>query len=137
MEAITTSTERTFTRLDHVRLTRLLAQSSGAIAQDLRELLEANEPVDAAAVAPTVVTMNTRVLLEDSTGGDPACLTLCYPADADAARGCVSVLSPVGRALLGVRLGELARWQSPDGRQHAARVLGVLFQPEASGDYIT
>lgn len=134
MEAIS-STDRTLTRLDHVRLTRLLAQATGSVADGLRELLDASEPVEATAIAPTVVTMNTRVLLEDSTGGDPARLTLCYPADADPARGCVSVLSPVGRALLGVRLGELARWQAPDGRQHAARVLGVLFQPEASGDF--
>jgi len=134
---VSTSIERTLTRLDHVRLTRLLAQASGAVADYLREMLDLNEPVDSKAVAPTVVTMNSRVLLEDSAGGDPACLTVCYPADVDPARGYVSVLSPVGSALLGVRLGELARWQAPDGRQHAARVLGVLYQPEATGDYVT
>ena len=136
MEALT-SVERTLTRLDHVRIARLLAQATGAVARELRELLDATEPVDSQAVSPTVVTMNTRVLLEDSAGGDPACLTLCYPPDVDPARGHVSVLSPVGSALLGVRLGELARWQAPDGRQYAARVLGVLYQPEASGDYTT
>ncbi|MCG2593850.1 GreA/GreB family elongation factor [Ramlibacter sp. XY19] len=136
MEALT-SVERTLTRLDHVRIQRLLAQATGAIAAELRELLDAADPVESQAVSPTVVTMNTRVLLEDSSGGDPACLTLCYPADVDPARGHVSVLSPVGAALLGVRLGELARWRTPDGREQAARVLGVLFQPEASGDYTT
>ena len=136
MEALT-SVERTLTRLDHVRLTRVLAQAAGPAADVLQELLDGSQQVDSPAVSPTVVTMNTRVLLEDSTGGDPACLTLCYPADVDPARGHVSVLSPVGAALLGVRLGELARWRTPDGREQAARVLGVLFQPEASGDYTT
>ncbi|MEZ5635535.1 MAG: GreA/GreB family elongation factor [Burkholderiaceae bacterium] len=62
-------------------------------------------------------------------------LTLCYPHDAEPAAGLVSVLSPVGCALIGLRAGDIARWQTPSGEGVVAQVLSVLFQPEASGDY--
>ena len=45
------------------------------------------------------------------------------------------MLSPVGRALLGLRVGETTQWSTPDGRSHAAEIVALLFQPEASGDY--
>jgi len=61
--------------------------------------------------------------------------TLCYPKDADAGLGFISVLSPVGSALLGRRVGDAARWQLPQGGARSARVAAILFQPEASGDY--
>jgi regulator of nucleoside diphosphate kinase len=73
--------------------------------------------------------------LADLATGSEYSLTLCYPADADPAAGRVSVLSPVGASLLGLRVGEVARWQGPAGDTHAAEVVALLFQPEASGDY--
>mgnify|MGYP000429170376 CR=1 FL=1 len=82
--------------------------------------------------APTAI---REVLLHDAADGTPGKITLCYPADAEPAAGFVSVLSPVGQALLGLQAGELARWTTPDGRMHAARIEALLFQPEASGDY--
>jgi regulator of nucleoside diphosphate kinase len=62
-------------------------------------------------------------------------LTICYPDDAEPQAGFVSVLSPVGCSLLGLRVGDVAHWHPPHGADGAARVLAVLFQPEASGDY--
>jgi pimeloyl-ACP methyl ester carboxylesterase len=59
------------------------------------------------------------------------------PADAEPDAGFVSVLSPVGAALLGRRVGSRASWVTPDGRRHEAEIVAVLFQPEASGDYTT
>jgi regulator of nucleoside diphosphate kinase len=47
----------------------------------------------------------------------------------------VSVLSPVGSALLGMRVGSIARWSTPAGDEKAAEILAILFQPESSGDY--
>jgi regulator of nucleoside diphosphate kinase len=59
---------------------------------------------------------------------------LCYPADADASAGFVSVLSPVGWSLLGQRVGATVRWPIPSGGELSAKILGILFQPESSGD---
>jgi regulator of nucleoside diphosphate kinase len=61
-------------------------------------------------------------------------VTLCYPQDAEPAAGFISVLSPVGISLLGLR-ADVARWQTPHGEECAAVIECIQFQPEASGDY--
>ena len=127
--------ERTLTQIDYLRLTRLLVRGQPADA-GLEQLLQASELVSPGAVAPDIVTMYSQLLLADPDSAVPFKLTLCYPADADPARGFISVLSPVGLALLGLRVGATARWQTPRGPR-SATVLQILFQPEASGDYST
>jgi regulator of nucleoside diphosphate kinase len=128
--------ERTLTQIDYLRLTRLLVRDRQSASDGLEQLLTSSELVSPAAVAPDIVTMYSQLLLADADGIAPFKLTLCYPGDADPARGFVSVLSPVGLSLLGLRVGATARWQTPRGPR-AATVLEILFQPEASGDYTT
>lgn len=126
--------ERTLTDLDHARLSKL----QGPLAPPaLEDLLDATDVVSPREVAPNVVTMYTQVAIVDANTGQRQKLTLCYPADAEPAAGFVSVLSPVGLGLIGTRVGTLARWRTPDGKEAAARVEQILFQPEASGDYVT
>lgn len=134
--------ERTLTELDHVRLLNLLRRDArrGGPAAPLRaieDLLDASALVPSREVAPDVVTMYSQVLLQDIRTGQRSTLTLCYPADAEPALGFVSVLSPVGSALLGLRVGSVARWCTPSGDENAAEILGIVFQPESSGDYVT
>ena len=62
-------------------------------------------------------------------------VTLCDPDDAEPSQGFISVLSPLGASLLGLRAGDVARWRTPVGQERMARIVDVLFQPEASGDY--
>ena len=127
--------ERTLTHHDHLRLARLLAQERGASGADaLQELLDGSDLVPAGAVPRTVVTMNTQVLVLPE-GGSPCELTVCYPQEARPAEGFVSVLSPVGASLLGLHVGETAHWRSASGREGAARILSVLFQPETHGEH--
>ncbi|MCA0215620.1 MAG: GreA/GreB family elongation factor [Proteobacteria bacterium] len=125
--------ERTLTPLDHIRLTRIAPSAP----QGMEELLATCDLVAAPAISPDVVTMYSQVLLADTKGGECSKLTLCYPADAEPEKGFISVLSPVGTSLLGLRVGDVARWALPDGTQRAAEIRAVLFQPEASGDYTT
>lgn len=136
MTSLSTSArhERLLSELDHVRLQRLGAASWPEALQDV---MEAPELVAPREVPPDVVTMYSMVTLTALDGSDERQLTLTYPQDAEPARGFVSVLSPVGAGLLGLRVGDVARWRTPDGREHAARVAALLFQPEASGDYTT
>ncbi|NRF71175.1 nucleoside diphosphate kinase regulator [Aquincola sp. S2] len=131
-------TERTLTDLDHARLKRLLAGTPAgqATSAALRTAMDNADLVPARAVPPDVVTMYSRVRLVASTTSQPQVLTLCYPEDAEPAEGFVSVLSPVGSALLGLRVGSLAAWQTPSGQEVRARVSAILFQPEASGDFV-
>jgi regulator of nucleoside diphosphate kinase len=132
--------ERTLTELDHVRLLNLLRRDAGGGALSARrhaveDVLDACAIVPSRQVPPDVVTMYSQVLLEDVRTGRRSTLTLCYPADAEPSAGFVSVLSPVGSGLLGLRVGHVARWATPAGEEKAAEILAILFQPESSGDY--
>ncbi|MEZ5605765.1 MAG: GreA/GreB family elongation factor [Burkholderiaceae bacterium] len=126
---------RTLTDLDHIRLYKLLQRQGAAADSPLAELIDAAEIVTPQTVAPDVVTMLTRVRVAAPAGGAERSLTLCYPPEADAAQGFISVLSPLGTALLGLRVGQTARWHGADGRETALTVRAIELQPEANGDY--
>ena len=82
-----------------------------------------------------VVTMNSRIDFIDETSGGRRSLTLVYPQDADAAHHRVSVLAPVGSALLGLRIGDAIDWPAPSGTTLRLRVAAIGYQPEAAGDF--
>jgi regulator of nucleoside diphosphate kinase len=126
--------ERTLTDLDFARLSKLLGHHQ---PPSLADLLAAAEVTASRAVPADIVTMYSRVELVDAHTHRRYALTVCYPADAQPAAGFISVLSPVGSSLLGLKLGDTARWQTPTGEACAAQVAAILFQPEASGDYVT
>lgn len=132
--------ERTLTELDHVRLLNLLrrdARGDGSASQlrAIEDVLDSSALVPSREVAPDVVTMYSQVVLRDTRSRLRNTLTLCYPADAEPTLGFVSVLSPVGSARLGLRVGSMARWSTPGGDEKVAEILAILFQPESSGDY--
>ena len=133
--------ERLLTQRDHARLSALvhrdipIGEPRPANAGAIEAVLDAAELVPAREIPPDVVTMYSQVLVADPATQQQRKFTLCYPHDSEPAAGFVSVLSPIGVGLLGLRPGARARWQLPDGAEMAADVLEVLFQPEASGDY--
>lgn len=138
MEAMSQD-ERTLTELDHVRLSRLTRSaglaSTAQADSAIDAVLDSADLVSSRKVSADVVTMYSQVELADLATGAKYQLTVCYPADAEPALGFVSVLSPVGASLIGLRVGSVARWRTPSGGQGAAEVLALHFQPEASGDY--
>jgi regulator of nucleoside diphosphate kinase len=83
-------------------------------------------------VPPDVVTMNSRVICEDEATGERHEVELVYPHESDAERHRVSVLAPVGAALLGLSVGSAIEWPLPGGRMTRVRVLALPFQPEAA-----
>jgi regulator of nucleoside diphosphate kinase len=94
--------------------------------------LDHAEIVASGRVPPNVVTMNSRVLFEDATTGETREITIVFPHEADFMQGKVSVLAPVGTALLGLTEGQSIVWPFPDGSSHRLRVLEIVFQPEAN-----
>ncbi|TAM47306.1 MAG: transcription elongation factor GreAB [Burkholderiaceae bacterium] len=127
---------RTVTELDHVRIYNLVRRQSGMVGGDITEVIDNADLVRSQEVPPNVVTMYSKVLVADVHSGEQRTLTLCYPADTDPAAGFISVLSPVGASLLRLPVGAIASWTAPDGTRVAAQVQDILFQPEASGDYM-
>ena len=137
MPASTTiSSTLILTELDHVRLANLLRREGvPPHAAGLPALIDDAELVRPQEIGADVVTMHSRLRVADPAGGAERVLTLCYPAEADAAQGRISVLSPLGTSLLGLRVGETARWRGADGKDTALQLRAIEFQPEASGDY--
>lgn len=126
--------ERQLTELDFRRLRRFTA--AGAMPQ-LAKLLDEADVVPPPAIPADMVTMYARFAIRDLKTQARHELVLCYPADAEPAMGRISVLSPAGIALIGLPAGALARWVGPGGEESVALVEEILFQPEASGDYVT
>ena len=98
----------------------------------LQRELERAAVVPAAQVPPNVVTMNSRVRYADKTAGVQRSVKLVYPHQADR-RGRVSVTSPLGTALLGLRTGQEIAWDFRGGDRRVLRVLEVVTQPERNG----
>lgn len=129
---------RLLTELDHIRISKLLQRpgASPGMESDVDDLIHNAELISSYKVPADVVTMYSQVLIADGKTGEQRKLTLCYPHDADVTAGFVSVLSPVGSGLLGVKKGRVARWSTPDGNEVTAKIVDILFQPEDSGDYL-
>ena len=100
----------------------------------LRRELERALVVSSAAVPGDVATMNSRVRYADETDGVRRTVSLVFPSRADAAKGKVSVLAPVGAALLGLSEGQSIEWEFPDGSRRRLRLEQVVFQPERIGN---
>ena len=124
-------------RLDCDRLESLLDQpaQSGAQFDALRDELaraEVREPRD---MPPDAITMNSTARFRDETSGEERELTLVYPRDADGSPDKVSILAPVGSALLGMRAGQSIEWPLPGGRSTRLQVLEIRYQPESAGEF--
>lgn len=128
------------TKLDYERLTNLIAECKSRQSEAPKHLeqLEAElkraKIVTPEKIAPDIITMNSTIRLKDTDSGEVFDYRLVYPQEADPEKGWISVLAPIGCALLGFRVGDEIKWDVPAGRRHL-HVLEVLFQPEATGDY--
>lgn len=126
---------------DWRRLRSLITMTLGRWRPEACASLDARlaraEVVRTRAVRPDVVTMNSRVGFEVGDGGPRLVRTLVYPWDAEPARpDRLSVLAPLGSALLGLSVGDAVTWAPPGGAPTRARVLEVSYQPEAEGDWL-
>lgn len=102
--------------------------------QALEAELSRADVVDPADVPPTVVTMNSRVRFSVISTGETFNLTLVYPKDLDASGEKISILAPVGSALLGLSQGDEIEWPKPGGGVLRVRIDEVLYQPERAGE---
>ena len=134
--SVSPSPARVLSELDHIRISNLLKPPGMDFTADLAALLDNAELLSPRALPPDLVTMNSRVRIADPQTGDARELTLCYPHDTNPDTGFVSVLSPVGTSLLGLREGAQAHWPMPSGAQASARILKVLYQPEDHGEFL-
>jgi regulator of nucleoside diphosphate kinase len=125
------------TAQDMERLRPLLDPARKSLSRDQEHLEMLEQELDRAQIVPPfqvpvdVVTMNSKVRLKDLDTGKDATYTLVFPRDADIVQGKISVLAPIGTAILGYRVGDVIEWRVP-GRTRKLQVEEVLYQPEAA-----
>ena len=102
--------------------------------EDLQAELGRANIVEPAEMPPDVVTMNSTVTFRIESSGKDFSLTLVYPGDIGDGAEKVSILAPVGSALLGLRVGDVIDWPMPGGRSARLHVLAIRYQPEAAGE---
>lgn len=100
--------------------------------QALRGELNVAQIVEPDDIPADVVTMNSTVRLLDPRTKEVDTYTLVYPEDANIAEGKLSVMAPIGTAILGYRVGDVVRWQVPSGMTRV-RIEELVFQPERDG----
>ncbi len=120
-----------FERLDALLDEPALRNLPGAIK--LRDEMVRAEIVEPADMPPTTVTMNSTVSFKMLPEENEIKLTLVYPKDANGDPDRISVLAPVGSALLGLSVGQKIEWPTPSGKSVQVEIISVSYQPERSG----
>ncbi len=123
-------TAEDYTRLRGLLTSRVAHYVSGSERlADLREELGRAKVVDSKEVPDNVVTMNSIISFRDLDTDEVETFTLVYPGDANIAEGKLSVLAPIGTAILGYRVGDIIRWGVPAGWRRL-RIERLIYQPE-------
>lgn len=123
------------TEKDLLRIKNILDTQASDEFENLELELDRARIISDNEVPADLVTMNSTVRFLNVQDNKETTLTLVYPPDADSAEGKVSVLASLGSALLGLRTGQEINWMFPDGKTRTLRILEVIYQPEASGDW--
>jgi regulator of nucleoside diphosphate kinase len=132
--------ERTIviTKTDHTRLMQLLdnpvLSREKSSMRDLVTELNRACIVPPREIPPDIVTMRSRVRIKDRTTNEESVLTLVFPNEANLDDGKISIIAPIGTALLGYRVGDVVEWSVPAGPR-SIEILEIIYQPEAAGDY--
>lgn len=122
---------------DMEKLRHLLDSLRASANQEQQHFVILEEELDRARmmppfeVPPDVVTMNSKVRLTDLQTGKKLTYTLVFPGDANFEQGKISILAPIGTAILGYRTGDVIEWKVPAGMRRL-RVEEILHQPEAA-----
>jgi regulator of nucleoside diphosphate kinase len=129
------------TEFDLIRLNKLIEMleeesdiRDKKYIEELDDELRRAKVVAPKSVPNDVITMNSKVRVKDLDSGRETIYQLVFPGDADIKQNKISILAPVGTALIGFRVGETLEWKAPAGVK-AIRVEEILYQPEAAGDY--
>lgn len=101
---------------------------------NLEQELSQAQLVASEKIPNNVITMNSKVLLKDLDSGEEMIYTLVYPPEANLMEDKISVLAPVGTAIIGLREKDVIDWKIPDGMVRL-EVEKILYQPEAAGDF--
>ncbi|PKH28953.1 MULTISPECIES: nucleoside diphosphate kinase regulator [unclassified Shewanella] len=130
--------EITISSLDAQRLFKLiesLPTKKMVGISELEEELARATIVDPTEIPTTIVTMNSTVKFTVESSRDEFLMTLVYPRDLDLNGDKISILAPVGSALLGLAQGDQIEWPKPGGGLIKITINEIFYQPERAGEY--
>jgi regulator of nucleoside diphosphate kinase len=128
-------TENDLRRLTEVfRVTPALTGRNRQHYESLQEELDRARIVAPKDIPENVVTMNSLVRLKDLDTDEEKTYRLVFPEKADLSERAISVLAPIGTAMLGQREGDTVEWEVPAGTKRLL-ILEVAYQPERLGNY--
>lgn len=129
------------TKPDYERLTKLIeiarereGDANREYLNRLEEELDRAEVVQQSDIPPDVITMRSTVRLKDLDTSEEMIYRLVFPSEANYDASKISVLAPIGTAMLGYRRGDMIEWEVPSGVRRLS-VEEVLYQPESNGEY--
>jgi regulator of nucleoside diphosphate kinase len=126
-------TEADFDRLQHLVESPRYRTTHAMLLMSLKDELNRSRTAPPGRVPKGVVTMHSKVRVRDLGDDEAETYTLVYPDEADINEGKLSVLAPLGTALLGTRVGDVVEFDAPAGARRL-KIERVLYQPEAAGD---
>lgn len=121
----------TVTKPDYERLSKLVNSTlrMSDVGDYLAGELDRARVVDAGQVPPTIVTMHSRFAFRDESTGETRTASLVYPGEENIDDGRLSILTPVGAALLGLSEGQSIEWETRGGEVRVLSVVRLLSQP--------
>ena len=128
------------TEVDLQRLGELVCVARSCSELDQASLAALQAELDRASIVSSqevpadVITMHSQVRIRDLGTGEEMVFALVYPRGANLEQGKISVMSPLGTALLGYRAGDVLDWRVPDGVRRL-QIMEVEYQPEAAGHF--
>lgn len=132
---MTQPTQLLITDQDYERLALLVHHAETKSSAALEEELSRAKIVSQKEIPSDVVTMNSKIKFIDLDSKKESEITLVYPKDADVTKSRVSILAPVGIALIGLRKDQFIDWPMPNGQSRRLQVTGIIYQPESAGDW--
>ncbi|OLQ91893.1 nucleoside diphosphate kinase regulator [Vibrio ponticus] len=130
--------EITLSSLDVDRIYNLIESlpRSAVSTEKLEEELERGNIVTPQEIPANVVTMNSRVRFVIEATQKEFEMTLVYPKDMNNSLDKVSILAPIGSALLGLSIGDTIQWPKPDGSNVDVTIQDITYQPEREGEFL-
>ncbi|MFO7445148.1 MAG: nucleoside diphosphate kinase regulator [Ignavibacteriaceae bacterium] len=128
------------TELDYERLCNLVNHAKAQKSVEIKNLdalgaeIKRAKIIEPKDIDPEFVTMNSEIEVIDMDNNKEMKIKLVYPKEADFKKGYISVLSPLGSALIGYRKGDMITFEVPAGRKKV-KIKSILYQPEAHGEY--
>lgn len=116
------------TNADFQKLSSLINSDNSKVAELLEEELGRASVVAEEELPKDVVSMNSKVCFQDLETGKQTIITLVYPHEANIEENKISILAPVGSALIGLRVGQTIQWPIPNGKEKTFKVVSVLSQ---------